>query len=206
MRFITFEGIDGAGKGVQIGLLSDHLRNAGISLVNTREPGGTPAAEKIREGLLSGAFKEYGALAEVMMFNAARAHHLADVIRPALACGQFVICDRFFDSTLAYQGAGGRVDPTWIKSIQAAVVGTTIPDLTFILDVPVDISLARLKARGGDPDRFEGAGRQFQVRLRQAYLDIAKSDPTRCRLIDGTQSIEQVHQEILEATRLANFL
>lgn len=196
-NFISFEGIDCAGKGCQVRLLTDHLRRAGRTVLTTREPGGTPAAEKIREGLLSGAFKDYGPIAEVMLFNAARTHHLNEAIRPALARGELVICDRFFDSTLAYQGAGDKVDATWIKGIQAAVVGDTTPDITLIIDVPVDVSIARLKGRGGDPDRFEGAARDFHERLRQAYLDIAREEPRRCRVIDGTRSIEHVHNHIL---------
>lgn len=196
-NFISFEGGDCAGKGCQVRLLTDHLRMAGKAVLTTREPGGTPAAEKIREGLLSGAFKDYGPIAEVMMFNAARTHHLNEAIRPALARGEIVICDRFYDSTLAYQGAGDKVDADWIKVLQAAVVGDTIPDITFIIDVPVDVSIERLKGRGGNPDRFEGAARDFHERLRDAYLDIAKADTKRCRVIDGTQSIEHVHNRIL---------
>lgn len=197
INFVTFEGIDCAGKGRQVGLLSDYLKRRGRTVLSTREPGGTPAAEKIRNGLLSGAFKDYGPIAEVMMFNAARAHHLNEAIRPALARGEFVICDRFCDSTLAYQGAGDNVDPTWIRMIQGAIVGPTIPDITFVIDVPVDVSIARMKGRGGDPDRFEGAGRLFHERLRNAYLDIASNEPSRCRVIDGTQSVERVHLQIL---------
>lgn len=201
-NFISFEGIDCSGKGCQVRLLTDHLRVAGRTVLTTREPGGTPAAEKIREGLLTGAFREYGPIAEVMLFNAARTHHLNDAIRPALARGEVVICDRFFDSTLAYQGAGDKVDAAWIKSIQAAVVGNTIPDITFIIDVPVEVSIERLRGRGGDLDRFEGAARDFHERLRHAYLDIAKAEPRRCRVIDGTRSIQHVHNQIL--TTLTN--
>jgi dTMP kinase len=197
VNFITFEGIDCAGKGRQAGLLADYVRRRGRNVLSTREPGGTPAAEKIREGLLSGAFKDYGPIAEVMMFNAARTHHLNDVIRPALERGDFVICDRFYDSTLAYQGAGDNVDPSWIRTIQGAIVGPTIPDITFVIDVPVDVSIARMKDRGGNPDRFEGAGRSFHERLRSAFLDIASNEPSRCRVIDGTQSVERVHLQIL---------
>jgi dTMP kinase len=196
-NFVVFEGIDCAGKGCQVRLLTDHLRSAGRTVTTTREPGGTPAAETIREGLLSGAFKDYGPIAEVMMFNAARAHHLSEVIRPALARGEIVLCDRFYDSTLAYQGAGDKVDVAWIKNIQAAVVGDTVPDIAFIIDIPVDVSVERLKRRGASPDRFEGAARDFHERLRQAYLDIAAAEPRRCRVIDGTRSIEDVHQQII---------
>lgn len=201
-NFISFEGIDCAGKGCQVRLLTDHLRSTGKTVLTTREPGGTPAAEKIRGGLLAGAFKDYGPIAEVMLFNAARTHHLNEAIRPALARGDIVICDRFYDSTLAYQGAGDKVDADWIKSIQAAVVGDTIPDITFIIDVPVDVSVDRLKGRGGDPDRFEGAARDFHERLRHAYLDIAKAEPKRCRVINGTRSIDHVHNQVL--AELAN--
>lgn len=150
-NFISFEGGDCAGKGCQVRLLTDHLRMAGKAVLTTREPGGTPAAEKIREGLLSGAFKDYGPIAEVMMFNAARTHHLNEAIRPAIARGEIVICDRFYDSTLAYQGAGDKVDADWIKVLQAAVVGDTIPDITFIIDVPVDVSIERLKGAAAIP-------------------------------------------------------
>lgn len=203
VNFVTFEGIDCAGKGRQVGLLADYVRRRGRTVMSTREPGGTPAAEKIRSGLLSGAFKDYGPIAEVMMFNAARTHHLNEAIRPALARGEFVISDRFSDSTLAYQGAGDSVDLAWIKSIQTAVIGPTIPDLTFVIDVPVDVSIARLKGRGGDPDRFEGAGRAFHERLRKAYLDIATTEPKRYRVIDGTQSVERVHLQILDELQIS---
>ncbi|PZR95158.1 MAG: dTMP kinase [Stutzerimonas stutzeri] len=194
---LTFEGIDCAGKGCQVRMLTDRLRSAGRTVMTTREPGGTANAEKIREGLLSGAFKDYGPIAEVMLFNAARTHHLNEAIRPALARGDIVICDRFYDSTVAYQGAGDLVDVEWIKRIQRAVVGDTHPDRTFIIDVPVEVSISRLKLRGGAPDRFEGAARDFHERLRHAYLDIARAEPGRCRVIDGTRSINEVHEMIL---------
>jgi len=202
VNFVSFEGIDCAGKGRQVALLADFIKRRGRAVLLTREPGGTPAAEKIREGLLSGAFKDYGPIAEVMMFNAARSHHLKEAIRPALDRGDFVICDRFYDSTLAYQGAGDNVDPIWIREIQAAVVGPTIPDITFVIDIPVDVSIARLQGRGGNPDRFEGAGREFHERLRKAYLEIAAGEPKRCRVIDGTQSVERVHLQILSELEL----
>jgi dTMP kinase len=197
-KFISFEGPEACGKTTQIERLVSSLTSLGHEVVVTREPGGSPAAEKIRSALLLGTIQPLGPIAAVMMFNAARAHHLDEVIRPALARGAIVICDRFADSTLAYQGAGDRVDGTWIKTIQAAVVGPTWPDLTLILDAPVETTFSRMSSRGNVADHFESADIGFHQRLRQGFLDIAAENPDRCAVIDATRTVEAVGKDICE--------
>jgi dTMP kinase len=199
-KFITFEGCDGAGKSTQAARLAAALRGAGHNVVETREPGGSPRAEAIRELLLSGDASKFGAFAEAMLFNAARADHLRATIRPALARGATVICDRFADSTRAYQGALGEVSDDIVRAAEAAVVGDTKPDLTVILDLPAEITLQRVSGRGstlGTPDRFEAGALAHHGRLRQAYLDIAAQSPERCVVISARGSIDGIAHDIL---------
>jgi dTMP kinase len=197
--FITFEGSDGSGKSTQARRLAATLRRAGHEVVETREPGGSPRAEAIRALLLSGKAEPFGAFAETMLFNAARADHLRATIRPALAQGAIVICDRFADSTRAYQGALGRVEDDVVRTAEAAVVGDTTPDLTIILDLAAELTLKRLGERRaiGGPDKFEAEALAHHARLRQAFLDIAAQHPERCVVVSARRSIDQVAERIL---------
>jgi dTMP kinase len=193
-RFITFEGGEGTGKSRHAELLVQRLRTLGVGVVLTREPGGSPGAEIIRHVLLSGAAKPLGADAEAILFAAARDDHVRSTIQPALAQGRWVICDRFIDSTRVYQGALGTVDRKLIHGLERVTIGELRPDITFILDVPADVGLARAKSRrgDGDADRFEGETLEFHQKLRAAYLRLAATESDRCVLIDTTQPRAQV--------------
>jgi dTMP kinase len=186
-RFLTLEGGEGAGKSTLAKGLAERLATRGVSSIVTREPGGSPRAEAIRAKLLGGEVEAYGPFAEAMMFYAARMDHVARTIKPALKAGRWVICDRFADSTRAYQGALGRLDPSLLSGLERVALDGFRPDLTLILDVPVDVGLARAAARRGDAvtDRFEKEGRGFHTRLRKAYLDIAEREPERCIVINA---------------------
>jgi dTMP kinase len=186
-RFITFEGGEGTGKSTQAALLTQRLRQMGIGVVLTREPGGSPGAEIIRHVLLSGAAKSLGPDAEAILFAAARADHVRATIEPALGRGRWVVSDRFADSTNVYQGTLGKVDPRLLGGLHRVTVGTLKPDLTFILDVPAEIGLERASKRRGEAgaDRFEGESLEFHEKLRDAYLHLAAGEPNRCVLIDA---------------------
>ncbi len=208
-RFITFEGGEGAGKSTQIELLARHLRDGGVDVTSTREPGGTPKAERLREILLSGKIASLGPLAEATLFSAARIDHVDRLIEPTLARGGWVLSDRFADSTRAYQGARGGVSRRDIDLLERAAVGATAPDLTFILDLPPETGLARAAARrqiGVNVDRFEAENIDFHRSLRDAFLDIAARHPLRCCVIDATRSVAEVSQTIrdLIAVRLVD--
>ncbi|WP_316172042.1 dTMP kinase [Bradyrhizobium sp. SZCCHNRI1058] len=202
-RFVTFEGGEGAGKSTQIKMLADHLQKEGVRLVLTREPGGSPGAEIMRHLVLSGMGKLLGPEAETLLFAAARDDHVRNVILPALNQGSWVLCDRFFDSTRAYQGSQGKVAPDVLNAMQRVTIGDLKPDLTLILDVPVEIGLQRAGARrgAGTPDRFEGEDIKFHKGLRDAFHKIAAEDPRRCVLIDATASAETVSQLVWNAVR-----
>ncbi len=197
-RFITLEGGEGAGKSTQAERLAARLRALAISVVVTREPGGSPGADIMRHVLLSGAAKPLGPAAETLLFAAARDDHVRATIAPALADSRWVICDRFIDSTRVYQGALGDVDPKLIRALERLTVAEAMPDVTFILDLPPEIGLARAaKRRGGAPaDRFETETIEFHTRLRQAYRDIAAAEPQRCVLIDADRPVEKVADDI----------
>jgi dTMP kinase len=197
-RFITLEGGEGAGKSSQARLLGERLTALDIECVLTREPGGSPWAEKLRRALLSGAVAPMGEGAEALVFSAARIDHLDTLIRPALARGAWVVCDRFIDSTRAYQGAVGGLDPRLIRGLETIVVGDASPDLTLILDLPPENGLARAATRRGigQTDRFEGENIDFHRRLRQAFMAIAGAEPDRCVAIDATQNIEEVARDV----------
>jgi dTMP kinase len=197
-RFITFEGGEGSGKSTQAKLLGEKLKSLGVGVKLTREPGGSPAAEVIRHILLSGAAKPLGAEAEAMLFAAARDDHLATTIRPALDKGFWVISDRFADSTRVYQGVLGHVDPRLIKRLERIIIGDTWPDLTLVMDVPAELGLRRaVLRRGADtPDRFEGESIEFHNKLRDAFRQLAASEPARCVLVDATQPREKVAEQI----------
>lgn len=200
-KFITLEGGEGAGKTTQAALLRDRLEAAGRKVVLTREPGGSPRAEAIRGILLSGKAKRFGPLAETVLFYAARDSHLELTIRPALEKGVWVISDRFFDSTRAYQGAAAGVSLTILDVLERVIVGETRPDLTLMLDLPPDEGLRRARSRaeeagGATADRFEAMTLAFHHNLRQEFLDIAKAEPRRCAVIDAGRPVEAVAADI----------
>jgi dTMP kinase len=205
-RFITFEGGEGAGKSTQIARLAVRLENEGISVVVTREPGGTPVAEAIRGALLSGVAQELGADGEAILFAAARADHVDKVIRPALSAGRWVLCDRFIDSTRVYQGAAGGVDAATLTALERVSVGSTRPDLTVILDIPVEAGLARAGKRreeqGLAADRFEGDDIAVHEARRRAYLAIANADPDRCIVVDANRSEAKVARAVWQVVSL----
>jgi dTMP kinase len=200
--FITLEGGEGVGKSTQVRYLIARLEARGIAALSTREPGGSPGAEILRDILLSGMIKDLGPKAEAILFAAARLDHIDHTIGPALAAGTWVICDRFADSTRAYQGALGGLDPEFLRRLEELTVADTRPDLTLILDLPADVGLARAAQRRGageTTDRFEGEGLAFHVALREAYLAIAAAEPERCVVVDAAQSEEEVAQAIWDA-------
>jgi dTMP kinase len=195
-RFITLEGGEGAGKSTQIKLLAAWLRTRGIDVVETREPGGATGAERIRELLVKGDADRWTPTAETLLHYAARADHLDRTIRPALAAGRWVICDRFADSTTAYQGYGHGVPLDVIESLFKAVVGDTAPDLTLILDLPVEQGLQRAAARAGHENRYEQMAVDFHDRLRNGFLTIARQNPQRCALVDASRAVEAIQSDI----------
>jgi len=213
-RLIAFEGVEGAGKSTQLELLRRVLEGRegrGREVVVTREPGGTPAGERIRALLLDPQV-ELHPRAEALLFAAAREDHVRHTIAPALAQGSWVICDRFFDSTRVYQGAVGKLDLRYIHALERITVGALKPDLTFIMDVPVEVGMSRAgrRRKGEEPDRFEAESRAFHEQLGQAYRLLAQSEPERCVLIDATQPkglvgdrIWQIVGERLHPERLA---
>src|SRR6187401_2974906 len=186
-KFISFEGGEGSGKSTQIRMLADRLDAAKLRTIVTREPGGSPGAEIIRHVVLSGMGKLLGPDAETLLFAAARDDHVRTVIEPALAEGTWVLCDRFSDSTRAYQGSLGQVTPAVLNAMQRVTIGDLKPDLTLILDIPVEVGLKRAAARRGTgaPDRFEAEDVKFHQDLRDAYKQISTEDPQRCALIDA---------------------
>ncbi|MGH6834085.1 MAG: dTMP kinase [Methylocella sp.] len=199
--FITLEGGEGVGKSTQIGHLLRNLKKAGMEAIGTREPGGTPGAEILRKVLLSGGVARLGPAAEALLFAAARVDHIDNKIEPALAAGTFVICDRFADSTRAYQGARGQLDPRFLRALERVTLGDVRPDLTLILDLPVAEGLARAAARRGAedaPDRFDREDLEFHESLRAAFLAIAAAEPGRCAIIDAARAEEDVAQKIFE--------
>ena len=200
-RFITFEGGEGAGKSTQIKRLAERLEAAKLRVVLTREPGGSPGAEIIRHLVLSGMGKLLGPDAETLLFAAARDDHVRTVILPALAQGAWVLCDRFYDSTRAYQVKLGQVAPAVLNAMQRVTIGDLKPDLTIILDLPVEVGLKRAGARRGDeaPDRFESEDLKFHQELREAYREIAASEPQRCVLIDADADVNTVAARIWAA-------
>ena len=202
-RFIAFEGGEGAGKSTQVKAVVAALRDIGIDVVQTREPGGSPGAEALRDLLVKGDAGRWSPLSELLMMYAARNDHLEKVIRPALERGAWVVCDRFADSSRAYQGAGGGVTPDFIEQVDAAVVADTQPDLVIVMDMPVEAGLRRAASRGDDENRFESKGRVFHERLRQGFLDRAAKVPDRYRVIDADQGIEAIREQIWGALTTA---
>jgi len=190
-RFISFEGIDGAGKSTQHAWLVDYLRRQGRSVVATREPGGTPLGEKLRALLLA---EPMHLETEALLMFAARREHIAQVIEPALARGEWVVCDRFVDASFAYQGGGRGLEWKKLEDLAQWVLGDLQPDLTLIFDAPVEIAQQRLHAATPNPDRFEQEQSAFFDRVRAAYLRIAQENPDRVRLIDATQTPAEINK------------
>src|SRR6516164_2501247 len=200
-RLITFEGGEGTGKSTHSTLLADRLKSVGIGVVLTREPGGSPGAEVIRHVLLSGVAKPLGIEAETLLFAAARGDHVRNTIEPALAQGMWVISDRFIDSTRVYQGTLGHLDPLFIRALERVTVGEFKPDLTFVLDVPAEVGLARASKRRGEQaaDRFEAESLAMHQQLREAYRLLAAAEPARCILIDAMLPKAAVAERIWKA-------
>lgn len=195
-RFITFEGGEGAGKSTQLKRLVARLQAAGREVVATREPGGSPGAESIRELVLKGAADRWSPVTETLLMYAARRDHIERVIRPGLERGAWVICDRFADSTRAYQGGAGHVAPELIAAMETHILEATRPDLTLIFDMPVEIGLQRAHERAGSEMRFESKGAAFHERLRAAFLEIARAEPQRCAIIDACGKLDEVEAEV----------
>ncbi len=195
-RFIAFEGGEGAGKSTQVRAVVARLRDRGLEVVQTREPGGSPGAEALRDLLVNGDAGRWSPLSELLMMYAARSDHLEKVIRPALERGAWVVCDRFADSSRAYQGAGGGVAPSFIEAVDQAVVADTQPDLVIVMDMPVAAGLNRAASRGDTENRFESKGAAFHERLRHGFLDRAAAVPERYRVIDADRTIEAIAADI----------
>lgn len=206
-HFITFEGGEGAGKSTQIARLKAFLESQGQTVIVTREPGGSPGAEKIRAMLLSGGAKDLGPRGEAMLFAAARADHVDKTIKPALDRGDWVLCDRYADSTRVYQGEAG-VDPDYLDLLETAAVAGIRPELTLLIDVPAEIGLGRVAVRSktddsGGPDRFEGEALAVHERRRQLFLSLARKEAYRFSVIDGAGTLDQVTEVILKAVQRA---
>jgi len=197
-RFITFEGGEGAGKSTQAALLAERLRAAGIDVVLTREPGGTPGAEAIRALIVEGEPDRWTATTEALLVNAARADHVARLIRPALAAGKWVVCDRFVDSTLAYQGAGKALAAADLLEAHRFATDNLWADLTLVLDLPLAVGAARAAERGR-PDRFDRLGADFHDRVAASFVHVAHQEPDRVRLIDATGDVEAVAAAVWRA-------
>ncbi|GJL91618.1 dTMP kinase [Hyphococcus sp.] len=199
--FISFEGGDGAGKSTQIRLLADALRATGREVVTTREPGGSPGAESIRKLLLEGAADKWSPLTEALLMYASRADHLERTIEPALKRGAIVISDRFADSTMAYQGLAGALGEAAVAALYRLVVANRGPDLTIILDLPVEEGLKRSGATGGQEQRFESKGEAYQEQVRAAFLEIARREPDRCVVINAAGKAADIAARIIEAVQ-----
>ena len=204
-RFVTLEGGEGAGKSTQLRLLADSLAACGIDVVLTREPGGSPGAEEIRRLLVSGETGRWGGMTEALLHTAARRDHLERTVWPALESGRWVLCDRFFDSTMAYQGYGLGLGRGPIEALQRVALGDFRPDLTLILDLPAEVGLDRANARRGGEDRYERMDLDFHARLRDGFLAIAAHEPDRCAVVDAAHPVEAVQAAILDTvTRRLN--
>jgi dTMP kinase len=191
-RFVTLEGGEGAGKSTLAADLIARLQALGVNTVATREPGGAPGAEEVRRLLVTGSRERWDAMGEALLLAAARRDHAQRLIKPSLAAGSFVLCDRFFDSTLAYQGYGHGLPRRVLDQLRTMAVGRLRPDLTLILDLPASMGLARAQARRGDETRFESFDLDFHERLRAGFLAIAAAEPKRCQVIDATATAESV--------------
>lgn len=200
--FITFEGIEGCGKSTQLRLLAASLERRGFPVLTTREPGGCPIADQVRAILLDAGNSAMTPRAELLLYAAARAQHVEEVIRPALAAGRIVLCDRFTDATVAYQGYGRGLDMATVLELNSLATGSLGPDLTLLLDCPVDTGLSRARARienstGAREERFELEARTFHEKVRRGYLELAGREPQRFIVVDGSRDIEETAAEIL---------
>lgn len=198
-KFIVFEGIDGSGKTTQLNLLAEDLRSRGFTVLDTREPGGTRVGESIREILLNPAYGELVPRAEALLYAAARAQHVAQVILPALNKGEIVLCDRFLDSSLAYQGCGRGIGVNLLKRINEPATDGLVPDLTIILDAGIENGMDRISQSGRDVDRIEREARTFHRKVRSGYLELAALEPDRYRVINANRPVGQVHADVLTA-------
>ncbi|MDZ4113759.1 MAG: dTMP kinase [Brevundimonas sp.] len=197
--FITFEGGEGTGKSTQVARLVERLRARDLEVVQTREPGGSQGAEEIRNLALNGDAGRWSPTTETLLMYAARSDHLERTIRPALEAGRWVVCDRFADSSRAYQGAGGGTPAEFIETLDAAIVGSTQPDLTLVFDLPVEVGLERAFGRGLFETRFESKGLEFHERLRRGFLAIAAAHPERCVVIDADGDQDTVEARVWAA-------
>jgi dTMP kinase len=199
--FITFEGVDASGKSTQAKLLVERLRREKGNVLLLREPGGTPISEKIRSILLDRSHPDLTQTTELLLFSAARAQLVREVIQPALAAGTIVVCDRFYDSTTAYQGYGRGLNLEHVRLINSLATGGRAPDITVIVQISVEEIVRRKHSTGTAADRMELSGREFYERVQDGYRAIAEAEPERCVLLDGTRSIEELHQTIWEMVR-----
>lgn len=200
-QFISFEGGEGSGKSTQLKLLASAFEKSGLPFVSTREPGGSSGAEKIRTLLVSGETDAWDSLTETLLFNAARADHINHLIAPALAEGKTVICDRFFDSTLVYQGIGKGLGTAYIKNLHHLIFDNFMPNLTIILDISPEDGLKRAGMRNHDENRFEKLDIEFHRKIRTGFLDIAKQEIERCVVLDAAQEANVLHQQIVKIIR-----
>jgi dTMP kinase len=197
-RFITLEGIEGAGKSTVARLVCEWLTERSIPVRLTREPGGTPLAERVRQVVLERGTEQISPVTETLLMFSARGIHVENLIRPTLARGEWVVCDRFTDATRAYQGSGRGVDTAWIDSLAASIHGDLQPDCTLLLDLPPATGLARARQRSGlAADRFEAETEAFFARVRAGYLDLARREPHRVRIVDAAAELEQVKAQVV---------
>lgn len=198
--FITFEGGEGVGKSTQVRLFRDYLQDAGAEVVMTREPGGCENALVLRKLLVEGDADKWDGMSETLMYSAARNEHLREVIRPELANGRWIVCDRFADSMHVYQGEGRGMDYSFLQMVSDHVVGDTWPDLTIVLDLPVETGLYRARGRQVNmfENRFESIEDGFHQRVRKGFLKIAEQNPARCRVVSADGEIEEVHSRVIE--------
>lgn len=198
MKFISFEGIEGCGKSTQAKKLHEFFLAQKRDAILTREPGGTLAGEKIREILIDEKIEKLAAKTELFLNFAARLEHVEKLIKPALAAGKIIISDRFFDSTYAYQGSAFGVEKNLIDEVKKITLGDFVPDLTFLIDVPVEVAFARIEGRAGN-NRYEKLGRDFHQKVRDGFLNLAAKNP-RIKIIDGTKTVQEVFEQILSST------
>lgn len=200
--FVTFEGGEGAGKSTQIRLLAERLTASGYDVIVTREPGGSGGAEAVRHVILSGAAEDFGVRMEAILFAAARNDHVEELIKPALAAGSVVLCDRFMDSSRVYQGVTGNLPHDFVNNLERVAINGTIPDCTIIFDLPAEVGLARARKRmnadpmGGEPDRFEKEELETHKTRREAFLDIAAAEPFRCRVVDAAGDVDTIAEAV----------
>lgn len=200
-KFISFEGGEGSGKSTQLKLLISAFEKSSLPFVATREPGGTPAAERVRDMLVTGDGDDWGDLGETLLFQAARAEHLQKLVLPALSAGKTVICDRFLDSTIVYQGIVKGLGEEYIKSLHRFIFGNFHPHLTIILDIEAEKGLARAGARGNAENRFEGLDIEFHRRVREGFLKIAGQERGRCVVLNAGQEAEKLHRQVADTIR-----